>query len=156
MQDSPLLERYARRLNLTPEEARRRLFQECIPPRQRGIVRVHCLVRPRLYASDWRLVHEAGLATNMQGVMNALGRWQHCAPLVRSWGRELLHWRVSGRRLLAVARELFAAETAPAVAVAAARTTRMPITVPAALGHAREAVRQTFEVGASNWVRLHG
>ena len=148
MQDSPLLERYAQRLRLSPEAARRRLFYECVPRWQRGFVRLHSRLRPRLYACDWRLVHEAGLATTLQGVADAFDRWQHCAPLVSSWGRDRLHWRISGRRLLTLARVLLAEDTA--------RTAKPARRMPVALEHARAAVKRNFTVNASEWVRLHG
>ncbi len=112
MSRSPLLERYAERLRITPEEARSRLFYECVPNWKRGLVRIHRVVRPGLYQMDVRLVDEASKATSYQAVLDALDRWNHRMPAVRSMARIRWHWRVSGRRLLTLALALFQDQTA--------------------------------------------
>lgn len=103
-----LIERYSHRLGVSPEEARRRLFLNCVPPGRRLLVKLCRVVRPRLYQMDLRLIDEAGAAPNVQGVVDALDRWQHRAASVQSVVRDRWHLRVSGRNLIAVAMTLFA------------------------------------------------
>lgn len=107
MSRPPLLARYAERLRLTPEEARNRLFYECVPNWKRGFVRFHRVLRPQLYQLDWRLLDEAGKSTSYQEVLDAIDRWNHRSPAIQSLARERWQWRVSGRRLLTVAVSLF-------------------------------------------------
>ena len=107
MSRPPLLERYAERLRLTPEEARNRLLYECVPNWKRGFVRFHRVLRPKLYQLDWRLVDEAGRSTSYQEVLDAIDRWNHRSPAVQSVARNRWQWRVSGRRLLTLAVSLF-------------------------------------------------
>jgi hypothetical protein len=107
MPNPHLLERYSERLRISPEEARTRLFYECVQSWKRGFVRLHNGLRPGLYRHDWRLVEEAGKATSRQEVLDALDRWNHRSNSVPSYARDRWNWRVSGRRLLAVAMEVF-------------------------------------------------
>lgn len=148
MQDSPLLNRFAQRHNLPPESALRRLFLEAVPRWQRPFVRLHSRIRPRLYAGDWRLIAELAKATTMQGVDDALDRWHHSAGHFESFGRNHLHWRVSGRRVLALAGALLNGSSdrhaAPKTAF-----------VPTALDRAGEVVRTGFN-SPVRWVQLHG
>ena len=144
MQDSPLLNRFAQRHNLPPESALRRLFLEAVPRWQRPFVRIHSRIRPRLYAGDHRLIAELAKATTMQGVDDALDRWHHSAGHFDSFGRNHFHWRVSGRRVLALAGALLNGHSAQ-------RSTR----VPTAWQRASEAV-QTRLTPPVQWVQLHG
>lgn len=155
MSRPPLIERYAERLRLSREEAQQRLFYECVPNWKRGFVRIHGLLRPRLYQADWRLVEEAGNATNYQGVLDALDRWNHRSPSVQSYARNRWHWRISGRRLLAVAvtllKEAGEAQSAPApgpVEVARPEPPMVPVAV--------ESVRRLSSVAADELLRAHG
>lgn len=107
MSRPPLITRFADRVKLSPEEARSRLFYECVPNWKRGFVRFHGALRPRLYQHDWGLVEEAGKATNYQGVVDALDRWNHRTSTVQCYVRNRWQWRISGRRLLALAVALF-------------------------------------------------
>ncbi len=155
--ESSLLGRYARRFGLTAAAAEQRLFYECVPVAKRLPVRLHRWLRPNLYGSDLRLVHEAGQASGRQEVMDALDRWHHRATRIQAWEREAFGWRVSGRLLLALARTLFqatelaaAGEVQPATAARAHRDaglSRAPASVPAA--------RQA-EAATSHWIQLNG
>lgn len=131
MSRSPLLERYAERLRITPEEARRRLFYECVPNWKRGLVRMHRVVRPGLYKMDVRLVEEAGQATSYQAVLDALDRWNHRMPAIQSVARNRWQWRVSGRRLLTLALALFQDQEVPSASAPAPVNVPPPASVPA-------------------------
>lgn len=154
MQDSPLLTRYAQALNLSADAAGWRLFLECVPRWQRGFVRLHCRLRPRLYACDWRLIREAGLATTLQAVDDALDRWQHCAPCARSWGREWFHWRVSGRRLLNVARQSLVEVPSPGGPVE--RSLPSPLALQQPVSRSRAMLRRSLVLHSPARVRLYG
>lgn len=151
MSRSPLLERYAERLRITPEEARSRLFYECVPNWKRGLVRMHRVVRPGLYQMDVRLVEEAGRATSYQAVLDALDRWNHRMPAVQSVARNRWHWRVSGRRLLTLALALFQDQEMPAAAAPASVNvpSQAPVPVTTPSGKARNPA-------VADVVRAHG
>lgn len=148
MQDSPLLTEFARRHNLPPEAALPRLFLETVPRWQRPFVRLHSRLRPRLYAGDWHLIAELAQATTMQGVADALDRWHHRADRFESFGRNHFHWRVSGRRVLALAAALL--ESHPTT-----RSTPKSAFVPAALNRATDAMSASLHP-SGQWVQLHG
>lgn len=102
-----LTELYAREVRVPPGGAERGLFFACVPPGRRWFVWLHQWLRPRLYASDRRLMHEAGLAQSRQEVRNAIDRWQHRESSTRAWARDLLGLRISSRRLMAISRAVF-------------------------------------------------
>jgi hypothetical protein len=142
---------------LTPEEARNRLFYECVPNWKRGFVRFHRVLRPKLYQLDWRLVDEAGKSTSYQEVLDAIDRWNHRSPAVQSLARDRWQWRVSGRRLLTLALALFkdsadpveTMTTRPAVRpLAAEPPPKLPAPAPAAAKLAGKDV--------TDMVRAHG
>lgn len=153
MSRSPLLERYAERLRITPEEARSRLFYECIPNWKRGFVRMHRVVRPGLYQMDVRLVEEAGKATSYQAVLDALDRWNHRTPTVQSVARNRWQWRVSGRRLLTLALALFQDQEIQPPASPAPVSVPLPMPVPPPVSPLPAKVRNPAEADV---VRAHG
>lgn len=154
MSQPPLLERYAERLRITPEEARSRLFYECVPNWKRGLVRMHRVVRPSLYQMDIRLMEEAGKATSYQAVLDALDRWNHRMPTVQSVARNRWHWRISGRRLLTLALALFQDQQVPAASAPSLPTEpgNSKVLVPAAVSPTLARSDATVDDG----VRAHG
>jgi hypothetical protein len=155
--ESSLLARYARRFGLAPAAAEERLFYECVPWGKRFPVRLHRWLRPNLYGSDVRLVHEAGLADSRQEVMDALDRWHHRAARIQAWEREAFGWRVSGRLLLAVARSVFQAnEMSPgnAPTSTAAHRPHRDASLSRPLNDLPEPARHTTAV--SHWIQLNG
>ena len=155
--ESSLLARYARRFGLTATAAEQRLFYECVPVAKRLPVRLHRWLRPNLYGSDLRLVHEAGQAMGRQEVMDALDRWHHRASRIHAWEREAFGWRVSGRLLLALARSLFPATEAAATAGGKPAAFR-PRHLEASLNRPASGVVTPPGSGttASHWIQLQG
>lgn len=155
----PLLERYAERLRLTPEEARNRLFYECVPNWKRSFVRFHRVLRPKLYQLDWSLVDEAGGSTSYQEVLDAIDRWNHRSPAVQSLARNRWQWRVSGRRLLTLAVAVFkdSADVAesPVNGSGVRPAAESPVAKAAAFGPALGAVKPVAK-DVTDMVRAHG
>lgn len=157
MSRPPLLERYAERLRLTPEEARNRLFYECVPNWKRGFVRFHRVLRPKLYQLDWRLVDEAGKSTSYQEVLDAIDRWNHRSPAIQSLARDRWQWRISGRRLLTLAVALFKDSADPVETV-----TNGPVARPSAVEPSPKvpapvlAAAKSVGKDVTDMVRAHG
>jgi hypothetical protein len=154
--ESSLLARYARRFGLDSAAAEQRLFYECVPVGKRLPVRLHRWLRPNLYGSDSRLIHEAGRADSRQGVMDAIDRWHHRAAQIRAWEREAFGWRISGRLLLAVARSLFqATEMAQGEAAtsAAARPPHRDVSLSEPLNGLPMPAQQGAD--ACHWIQLN-
>lgn len=155
--ESSLLDRYARRFGLAAAAAEQRLFYECVPVGKRLPVRLHRWLRPNLYGSDVRLIHEAGRADSRQEVMDALDRWHHRAARIQAWEREAFGWRVSGRLLLAVARTVFQANEIPRgnePTSAPAHRPHPDTSRSGPLNGLPEPARHTTAV--SHWIQLNG
>ncbi len=155
--ESSLLARYARRFGLGAAAAEQRLFYECVPVGKRLPVRLHRWLRPNLYGSDSRLIHEAGRADSRREVMDALDRWHHRAARIQAWEREAFGWRVSGRLLLAVARSVFQANEIPrgnAATSAAAYRPHRDASHSGPLNGLPVPAQQATE--ASHWIQLNG
>jgi hypothetical protein len=108
MPSETLLERFAKRDDLAPEVARRRLVAEAFVWWHRPLVWVFSVGRPDLFRIDAALVEEMGRARTLAEAAHAVEIFRYRSRGENSWVRNSLGIRASGRQMLELARELLA------------------------------------------------
>ena len=111
MSESTLLERYAKRLGISPEAARLRLFAAATPAWRRPFIKLFELVLPGTFRIDWSAIDDAGRARSAAEVGHAVEIFRYRTRGDRSWLRMRLGFRVSGKRIFDFAAAEFAEPT---------------------------------------------
>lgn len=103
-------ERIAEKHRLSPPAVVEWLFYASIDPWKRPLVRVIRNLKPTAFAHDLQAVKDAAAANRLALIYEAVNLLQRVPEVERTFVRESLGCRVSGRRLLDVATEYFATD----------------------------------------------
>lgn len=108
MPELTLLERFAERKGVAPAVAREKLFAATIPGWRRPMVRLIGLLVPDAFRLDRSFVEDAGRGRSLREVEHAIEIFRYRSQGEKSWVRNQLGFRASGRRVVELAAKLFA------------------------------------------------
>jgi hypothetical protein len=103
---------FARRFSRSPESFEREVFVRCVPPWYRPVAWAIIRWVPAWFSQDWQVLQDVARATSLEEVRVLSGDFRGGIRHRRSLIRDRIGFRVSGRRLLALARHVLAASSA--------------------------------------------
>ena len=98
---------FARTFSLPPESFEREAFVRCVPPWYRPLAWALVRCWPAGFAQDWQVLQDVARATSLEEVRAFSGDFRGGIRHRHSLVRDRIGLRVSGRRLLTLARQVF-------------------------------------------------
>jgi hypothetical protein len=108
MPELTLLERFAKQQGVAPDVARKQLFAATIPGWRRPFMRLFGLILTDAFRLDRSFVEDAGRSHSLREVEHAVEIFRYRSQGEKSWVRNQLGFRASGRRVVDLAAKLFA------------------------------------------------
>ncbi len=108
MPELTLLERFAEQQGVAPDIARKQLFAATIPGWRLRFVWLFGLIVPAAFRLDRSFVEDAGRSRSLREVEHAVEIFRYRSQGEKSWIRNQLGFRASGRRVVELAATLFA------------------------------------------------
>lgn len=100
---------FARRFSRSPESFEREVFVRCVPPWYRPVAWAIIRWVPSWFSQDWQVLQDVARAASLEEVRVLSGDFRGGIRHRRSLIRDRIGFRVSGRRLLQLARHVLAA-----------------------------------------------
>lgn len=108
VEDEPTFqERFCRVYHHTPARFEKSMFWLCLYPHTFPLALLIRWVRPRYFADDFELIRWLAGTRDLEGVSMELKNFQYSRRNRRSWLRRVLRVRLSGRKIMALADEVF-------------------------------------------------
>lgn len=102
---------FARTFSRSPESFEREVFVRCVPPWYRPVAWAIIRWVPAWFSQDWQVLQDVARATSLEEVRVLSGDFRGGIRHRRSLIRDRIGFRVSGRRLMGLARQVLAASS---------------------------------------------
>ncbi|HVY70089.1 MAG TPA: hypothetical protein VHH73_09180 [Verrucomicrobiae bacterium] len=101
-----LQQRYCEQTGCPPGQFEEKIFNECLPPSAMPLARLVRRFRPHFFQSDFLAIRYCGEATSFQAIRSEIDSFAQENRDRGGFLRRNLKLRISGRRLMDVARQL--------------------------------------------------
>ncbi len=106
MSEQTFCDAVCKRFGIAREQYEEEVFRRCVFPATRFLSRLFRCLRPRAFEDDFELIRSVASCTSVRE-MRAEVNWFRSACPPRGFGRRVLHMRVSGKRLVGLAAQVF-------------------------------------------------